>query len=205
MHPFLKYVGTYSVLAEYDRETNDFVRDEFGNLHSEFEDYYIPLENNKGKILYYDKGILILNITNDDVLYRQLKAIQKKNPVKGIKDCDLSGNGEWLIHINEKDLSKYLGFIKPKTSFKSRDPFDTKNLPVQYTMPKKDLAKASEIFSKVNSKGNYNFANLSRKFIKNTCGVDSDNFKKSGLTFCGFIHKLGKWEEFLLFLQKNTK
>lgn len=205
-HPFCKYVGTYSVLAEYDRSTNDWVRDEYGNLDESFEDFYIPLEDDKGRILYYYDKILILYITGDSALYRKLKNIQKKNPVKKAKELgihDLSGSGEGFIHINEKDLPKYLEYITPKTTNKKRDPFDYRNLPVPYKIPKKDLKDSEEIISKINSQGNFKFANLSRKFIKTVCNVDLSDFRKSGLTFSNFIHQNGKWEEFLIFLKKN--
>ncbi len=205
-HPFCKYVGTYSVLAEYDRSTNDWVRDEYGNLDESFEDYYIPLENNKGRILYYYDNILILYIVGDSDLYRKLKGVQKKNPVKKAKEYgihDSKGDGEGFIHINAKDLPKYLPFITPSVKNKSRDPFDIKNLPVQYKIPKKDLNKSEEIISKINSQGGFKMADLSRKFIKTVCNVELSEFRKSGLTFCNFIHKSGKWDEFLIFLQKN--
>ena len=39
---FSHYKGKYRVLADYDLETNDFPRDEQGNIDSDFNDFYIP-------------------------------------------------------------------------------------------------------------------------------------------------------------------
>jgi hypothetical protein len=44
-----KYVGTYRVLAEYDKATNDWVRDEYGNLADSFEDYYVNFVDSDGE------------------------------------------------------------------------------------------------------------------------------------------------------------
>ena len=36
-----KFIGTYRVMAEYDLQTNDFPRDEEGNIDKSFEDLYM--------------------------------------------------------------------------------------------------------------------------------------------------------------------
>lgn len=51
-----KYVGTYRVLAEIDKRTNDFCRDEQGNLDND-SDIYISCEKDI-RIFHYGKNIL---------------------------------------------------------------------------------------------------------------------------------------------------
>ena len=40
------YKGKYRVLADYDWDTNDFPRDEQGNIDEDFNDFYIPGKKN---------------------------------------------------------------------------------------------------------------------------------------------------------------
>ena len=50
-----KFIGTYRVMAEYDLQTNDFPRDEEGNIDKSFEDLYIPCSRGKSVIKHtYD-------------------------------------------------------------------------------------------------------------------------------------------------------
>ena len=39
-----KFKGTYRVLAELDEVTNDFVRDDKGNIDESFSDFYIKCQ-----------------------------------------------------------------------------------------------------------------------------------------------------------------
>ena len=41
-----RYVGTYRVKAHYDLDTNDYPRDEDGNLDQSFGDFYIECQYN---------------------------------------------------------------------------------------------------------------------------------------------------------------
>ena len=56
-----KFIGTYRVMAEYDLQTNDFPRDEEGNIDKSFEDLYIPCSRGKSVIKHtYDDEVLVI-------------------------------------------------------------------------------------------------------------------------------------------------
>lgn len=55
-----KYVGKYRVIAEIDRSTNDFCRDEYGNLEND-QDIWIKCASNI-KVFYHGKGYLEIYI-----------------------------------------------------------------------------------------------------------------------------------------------
>lgn len=54
---FKKYKGQFRVKANYDLSTNDFPRDELGNIDSSFDDFYIPCASG-GKIRHYGQNVL---------------------------------------------------------------------------------------------------------------------------------------------------
>lgn len=54
---YKKYRGKFRVKSDYDLSTNDFPRDEQGNIDSSFDDFYIPCAN-KSKIRHYEQNIL---------------------------------------------------------------------------------------------------------------------------------------------------
>ena len=62
MYSYLeKFIGTYRVMAEYDLQTNDFPRDEEGNIDKSFEDLYIPCSRGKSVIKHtYDDEVLVI-------------------------------------------------------------------------------------------------------------------------------------------------
>lgn len=53
-----KYVGEFRVKADYDLATNDFPRDEQGNIDSSFDDFYIPCAS-RSKIRHYGQKVLL--------------------------------------------------------------------------------------------------------------------------------------------------
>ena len=55
---YKKYKGFYRVKADFDLSTNDFPRDEQGNIEPSFDDYYIPCANG-AKIRHYEQNILL--------------------------------------------------------------------------------------------------------------------------------------------------
>ena len=55
---YKKYKGFYRVKADFDLSTNDFPRDEQGNIDSSFDDFYIPCANGS-KIRHYEQNILL--------------------------------------------------------------------------------------------------------------------------------------------------
>ena len=205
-----KYVGTYRVLAEYDRGTNDWVRDEFGNYDESFDDFYIPLKNNYGRILHYDEDILIIHIIGGRKAQDVLRQIKEDNHVKNLISSGLALkiielDGEILIYIKEENLSKYTKYINPSTYGAKIKPFDSKNLPKPNKVPRGELKKFEQLKQQVGSKGAYRWANLTRQFIFTNCHIGIKELRQTGLNFCNFIYQNNLWEKYLTFLSKNIK
>ena len=203
-----KYVGTYRVLAEYDRGTNDWVRDEFGKLDSSFDDFFIPLKNGYGRIVHYDKDILMVYIVGGRKAQDVLRQVKEDNHLKDLVSGGLATkiielDGEIVIYIHEKDLPKYLPYINPSTYGAKIKPFDSKNLPKPNKIPRNELKVLEELRQKVSANGGYKWANLTRKFIFSNFKIDYIKLRKTGLNYCNFIYQNGMWEKYLEFLRKK--
>ena len=205
-----KYVNTYRVLAEYDHETNDWVRDEFGDYDENFDDFYIPLKNNYGKIMHYDEDILIIHLIGGKKSQDVLRKVKEDSRAKSLITSGLALkiielDGEVLIYIKEKDLPRYAPYINPSTYGAKIKPFDSKNLPKPNKVPRGELKKFEELKKKVGSKGGYRWATLTRKFILSNAKISLQELKETGLNFCNFIYQNNLWEKYLIFLSKNAK
>lgn len=195
-----KYVGTYRVMAEYDKSTNDWVRDADGNIDKTFDDFYIPLKRGFGKIMHYDKDILIIyinSITKGKSVIRQVgegKDLIKNGLAEKIKETD----SEILIYIKSSKLDNYIPYIDPVTSGKKIQPFSVKNLPKRkdYEIPKEDLVEYNKLLK---SKGFLVVAQCAKKFIGEQ--KLSGEFRKSGLKSSEFIHERKLWENYIKYLK----
>ena len=176
---FKKYKGIYRVKADYDLLTNDFPRDEIGNIDSSFDDFYIPCANN-GKIRHYEQNILfyycpsvirfknILKQIYEDKIgnldkYKTTKLLKEKE----ITSYDYEGiykkllNKQILVHIDELDFEGEFRFktdmmnyianlVGARTSGANISPFSTKNLPKEkYNIPTRDLNKYKKIIKPI--------------------------------------------------------
>ena len=141
-----KYTGTYRVLGCLDLSTNDFPRDENGNIDSSYDDLYIPCsrgksvikhtyEDNKLVVCFYNKCSTARNV------YKELKDKYKK------LDIEFEDSGEdGLIYFNADDIKKIATIVKPKTSGASIKWNSSKNLPkVKYEIPSEDLKRSKHL------------------------------------------------------------
>lgn len=128
-----KYVGRFRVLAEYDRETNDWIRDEFGNIDDSFDDFYIPFKNKHGRIEDFDDETLIINIWDlveaKDIIERMKRDYHTNNLVKkGVVKKLVKTDAEILIYIDDSKLDNFLKYFELEKKGKSVEPFSKKNL-----------------------------------------------------------------------------
>lgn len=199
-----KYVGKYRVMAEYDRQTNDWIRDEYGNYSKEFNDFYIPLQRKYGKILYYDKDILIIDIES---VRKGLDILRKmENDIPNFKKMiqkKVETDEEILIYIKDKDLEIFVPYINPSYYGAKIEPFDTKNLPKMVKIPKSQLKKVNLLQQEVGQKGGYKWADLTRQFILNNLNMNAKQIKDSKMSYYGIIYENKLWEKYLDFLQKK--
>ena len=205
-----KYVGTYRVLAEYDRGTNDWVRDEFGNYDESFDDFYIPLKNNYGIIEHYDGDILIIYIIGGRKSQDVLRQVKQDNYVRNLVSSGLALkiielDGEVIIYIKEEKLPLFIPYINPSTYGAKIKPFDSKNLPKPNKVPRSELKIFEQLKKEVGAKGGYKWANLTRQFIFANCKITLQDLRATGLNFVNFIYQNNLWEKYLGYLKKNIK
>ena len=152
------YKGKYRVKAHYDKFTNDFVRDDDGNLEESFGDFYlsgrsgIEVKHGTGSELscYIPKLQLGNNILKQYYSATTMKSNEGKSVNKiveemknagYINDCDILST-EVFFTFDAKHLDALAPVVKLKTSGAKVSPFSTRNLPKRpYVIPDKDIKK----------------------------------------------------------------
>lgn len=205
-----KYVGTYRVKAMYDLSTNDFPRDEYGNIDPSFEDLYIPCRN-KCMIKHAFKDNLSVYIPSIKRGHNLIKEITDKYGNDIIYDIDET-DAEIIFLFKAVDVDKIADVLIATTSGNSISPFSKKNLPkAKYEMPEKDMDRYKEIVKDIPFEKIIKISNIYNAFdkeIQNKMGKTYDiSFKRklSALKNKEFIHSIGMWDEFIEFLEKEIK
>lgn len=201
-----KYVGTYRVLAEYDRDTMDFPRTDDGKIDPSFEDLYIPCKRGVIKHTYMGDNILALCFYDKIKMgHNVAKEINDKYKKKVSITTEDFGD-DCYIYFNADDIKKIATIVNPKTSGASIKPFSPKNLPkVDYKIPNSDLSKLSKItegMSKVDKmqflrKSNSEYLEhiSNKKYDAKQCAKDSRMGTKE------FIHSNNMWEDYIEFVK----
>lgn len=151
------YKGKYNLLAEIDKRTGDFCRDDKGDLEN-YSDIWIECSG-KGRIYHYGHSILqfyypslgrghnILKniysgIIGDCDKFQTVKILENGNETKSFDYetmyLELINNGiifdieetseEVLFKFKAKNLESLIEYIQPKTNYAKRSPFSVKNL-----------------------------------------------------------------------------
>lgn len=131
-----KYVGKYRVKAEIDRSTNDFCRDNNGNLCNDL-DIYIKCAN-RIQIYHFGGNILEVYIPSIGRGHNILNAINEsaKDIIFEIRETDK----EVLFKVKDKNLEKITSYLRPQISGAGTSPFSPKNL-----SKKKDVLTTAQI------------------------------------------------------------
>lgn len=200
-----KYTGTYRVLGCLDSYTNDFPRDENGNIDSSYDDLYIPCsrgksvikhtyEDNKLVVCFYNKCSTARNV------YKELKDKYKKIDIE-FEDCGEDG----LIYFNADDIKKIATIVKPRTSGASIKWNSAKNLPkVKYEIPSKDLKRLSDITAGLSKVEKMKFGkNVSSEFLLSHKLKEEQN--QSRLSPKEFIHSKGLWDDYMIKAKREVK
>ena len=200
-----KYTGTYRVLGYLDSSTNDFPRDENGNIDSSYDDLYIPCSRGKSVIKHtYDDDKLVVCFYNKcstaKNVYKELKDKYKKLDIE-FEDCGEDG----LIYFNSSDIKKIATIVKPKTSGASIKWNSTKNLPkIQYEIPHDDLKRLTNITKNLSRTDKMQFGRkLSSEFLDSHKLKDEQ--KQSRLSPKEFIHSKGLWDDYMIKAKKEVK
>lgn len=215
------YKGKYRVLADYDLETNDFPRDEQGNIDKDFNDFYIP--GKKGVQIKHagrDKlGVFIIgnSIAKNILTNVYEKETNKKAPVKMEKLCEsaLLNNvieeytlydGEALFIFKASNIEDWAKPCKLKTSGAKISPFSVKNLPKSnYEIPEEDEMAYRKILEKLPKDKRVAASRIATSNIKNTFNKKKiKEMKQLGMKLKQYIHYKELWDKLLTELEKET-
>lgn len=197
-----KYIGKYRVLADYDKNTNDFPR-EYDGSYSD-NDLYITCYN-KGRIYHYGNSKLCFYCPSKGRGRNIIKALIAdglKDKIIFIEETD----SEVTIKFDSKDIETLEPYFRPNKSGASIRPHSVKNLPKgHYKIPDQDM----EIYKKaIAGKEMPVVMRLSNNFIKSieTKKKNSQYYKADmklkKLKGKDYIHSVGLWEQYIEFIKK---
>lgn len=200
-----KYTGKYRVLGCLDLGTNDFPRDENGNIDSSYDDLYIPCSRGKSvikhtynndilMICFYDKASTAKNVFEE--LKNKYKNLNITLEIIGI---------DGIIYFHADDIKKIATVVKPKTSGASIKWNSTRNLPkVKYEIPSVDLVRLSKITKNLSRSEKMQFGKkLASEFLESHKLKDEQ--KQSRLSPKEFIHSKGLWDEYMIKAKREVK
>lgn len=201
-----KYKGVYGLRAPIDQRKNDFPR-EIDNKYAENDCYIDCMHGNK--ITYYGKSILQAYIPSIIRGHNILKAINEidSSIIFDIEETD----EEVLFKFKYVDSDKIIPLLKPRTSGANISPFSTRNLPKNkdYKIPDEDLNLYKEIVAKIPPERILVLTHITNSYIKtlvnrrNTMDKIRADMKLKGLSGKNYIHSIGKWKDYIKYMEKN--
>lgn len=201
-----KFKGIYRLKVPYNPQTNDFNRKLNGTL--EDIDVYIDCQHGN-KVTYYGNSILQAYIPSIIRGHNIIKEIQKIDSsfIFDIEETD----EEVLFKFKYINSDKIIPLLKPKTSGANISPFSTRNLPKNkgYKIPDEDLALYKEIVTKIPPERILVLTHITNSYIKtlvnrrNTMDKIRADMKLKGLSGKNYIHSIGKWKDYIKYMEKN--
>lgn len=200
-----KFKGVYRLKTPYDLNTNDFPRKLNGNL--EDNDCYIDCQFGN-KIFHYGGSILQAYIPS---IGRGHNIINIINEINSNIIFDIQENdSEILFKFKYINSDKIIPLLKPKISGAGISPFSSKNLPKSnYEIPDKDFNMYKEIVAKIPQECILTLTHSTNNFIKSLATKKNpiENIKADMRKKClrgkEYIHFIGKWNEYIKYLNNN--
>lgn len=214
----LKFKGKYRILADIDKRTNDFVRDENDNISD--SDIYISCQNGN-RIMTYGhidnkKAVwLIAYIPSIGRGHNIIKAVKEQ----GIDYIDYVETDEEIeFKFKAKDIEPIATLLKAKTSGASISPFSTKNLPKakNVEIPTDKINAYKAISSQVDKGDLLLISRVTTSFLEDIlqkkCRKESKTFDyKSDMKKCcmsrltkEYIYHKGFWEEYIEYFKTEV-
>ncbi len=205
----MKYKGTYRLRTEYDVRLNTFPREYNGQFAD--NDIFIDCKN-KVQIFSVGRGILQVYIPSIGRGRNYVKAIkdafQGENIIINIEESD----EEVLFTFNAKYMKDLEPILKPKTNGADRSPFSSKNLPkYKYEIPEDDLLLYKKVTSSIDMKNMLMLSRLTQSFLEKMCNKKytmeklKEDMAKSCLKSKEYIHHIGRWDNYIKYLEENLK
>lgn len=226
----MKYKGIYRIKANIDESTNDFPRDENGNIDT--DDLYIKCANGS-QIYHYGHSTLVAYIPSIGRGHNILKAIgqallpdikqYEKTPYDyaGLYTALTKEKTIWDIMENDSEIefkfkANSLDFIakylKPSTYGADISPFSTRNLPkISYTIPDDDLNEYKKITEQIAKEDKLILSHLTRDFMSKILSKNKlyksismkVDMRKKMISGKEYIHSMGYWDKYLKFLKES--
>lgn len=200
--------GRYRILCEYDKRLNQFPR----KLNGTFEDIDCYIICHRGRIYHFGNRILEYYTDSLQRGHNIIKAIESQFQGEEIIFNIVETSSEVLFRFNAKDMERLEPFLKPKTSGADRSPFSTKNLPkTKYTIPNEESLQYKAIVEKIGQKRIIELTHTTNSFLqslvtkKNTWEDIKADMALKGLSGKNYIHSIGKWNEYISYLERNIK
>lgn len=206
------------MLAERDKNTNDFARNSDGS----FDDTDVYISCQYGNMIYAYGHI---NNTKPVWLVAYIPSlIRGRNIIKAIKEREVEyidykeTDEEVEFKFKAKDIEVVAELMKAKTSGANISPFSIKNLPKSdVKMPTEEIERYKEITSIVPKTDllfihrvtNSFLDDILQKSIRKSTKNKSYDYKLDMKSLCmsrqtkEFIYKKGFWEEYLNYLKKE--
>lgn len=205
---YKKFFGKYRILAPVDSQTNDFPRNDKGDVDT--EDFYIPCRTG-AEISHYGRDILdvlIPSITRG----RKLIKLCRENNIELYSIHE--GDTEVSFRFHAKDIHFIADYLQARTQGKNIRPFSLKNLPESdYVIPNEEMDEYKKIISDVPKENililsqitkDFMEKKLQKKYKRIDMPADMKRKKMSRQTK-EYIHCMGEWDNFLDYMKKEIK
>ena len=177
------------------------------NIVREIYAKYINPENTEKVVTKLSKGEkTTYKILDEDVFKSDLDSNQ--NIIFNVRYTD----EEVLFQFKYSNSEKIIPLLNPSTTSCNRSPFSLKNLPkTDYTIPENDLSLLKDITNQYPDLHSVEIGQFAKKFISNMATRNNPqekikaDMRKKCLSGQKYIHSIGKWEDYLKFVDKTLK
>lgn len=216
------YKGKYRVLADYDLETNDFPRDENGNIDSDFNDFYISgrkyvqirhagrdnlgcyvFSIGVGRHILTDIYELETSKKAPKKLESLCEAMIKENIIQDYTVYD----GELLFTFKATHLEDWDKIFKLKTSGAKISPLSVKNLPKSdYEISEEDSKRYDDAVASLDRAQKMQIAKkVFNKLIGKLSKAKKTEMRKLGMKPKQYLHYIGSWDKVISEVEKEIE
>ena len=201
-----KYVGTYRVKAEIDQRTNDFCRNDKGELENN-QDIYIKCAKGT-RIYHYGGSTLLAYIPSKGRGRNIIKNETIKDLIFNIEETD----SEVLFKFKDKYMKEIASVLQPQISGASISPFSSKNLPKKKcVLTNAQIEEYKKIISIVPQDDKLKVSHINNRFLNEilckklhiSTQDAKTEMKKELLKLLDYISFKGMWEEYINYLRKE--
>ena len=202
------YKGTYRLKCEPDKITNQFPR----KLDGTYEDCDVYIDCQYGNRIYsYGHGVLQAYIPSviraHNIIYN-IEETLGENIIFDIEEL----SSEVLFKFKAKYEDSIIPLIKPKVSGANISPFSSRNLSKSaYDIPSEDLNRYKNIVANIPRERILTIRDTNKKFLmslsrkKGAYDELKSDMTAKGLNAREYIHSIGKWDQYINYLQENIK